>query len=197
MPSFCVTCGKPMGPGARFCLACGAETSSAPVAIPHQPPTAIPEQPPISVSGAQVEGRMSNFCTSCGKPLQPAMNFCMYCGAAVATAPASHSAPAVAAMQSPVSYLPSSIVANLAKYRRHELALCPKCGYSGSVGCIGKKYPMGRWAWVVGIPFFATLIGMIILAWQFIFQKWLLECPNCKAQFSKQMTLMEGLNPFN
>ncbi len=110
--------------------------------------------------------------------------FCEHCRAAVTAA-------------SPVSYLPASIQANLAQYRRHESASCPKCGYSGSVGRIGEKYPAGWWAWVIGIVFTFTVIGAIILACQFIFKKSVLECPNCKAQFLKQVPLSESLNPFS
>jgi ribosomal protein S27AE len=110
--------------------------------------------------------------------------FCGNCGATVMAS-------------GPVSYLPALIQTNLGKYRKHEFASCPKCGYSGSVGRIGEKYPAGWWAWVIGIVFTFTLIGAIILACQFIFKKSVLECPNCRAQFLKQVPLSESLNPFS
>ena len=77
------------------------------------------------------------------------------------------------------------------------MALCPRCGYSGSVGRIGEKHPAGWWAWVIAIVFLFTPIGWFTLACQLIFKKSVLECPNCKARFLKQIPLSEILNPFS
>ena len=57
----CPNCGRPISPGTKFCMGCGA---------PIQQPA----------PAAQPQG---GFCMKCGAPLVPGDKFCMKCGAMV------------------------------------------------------------------------------------------------------------------
>ena len=146
--------------------------------------------------GVQLVSDASPFCTQCGSPVK---------ASAQVPVQAAGVAPTV-----PVTYLPPTIQAHLAKYTRFVTAICPKCGYSGKVGC--NDHALIYWIWVVigslliivgilsdhlgsdysGVPL--LIAGMFIFGVQ-AFCGYKCVCPNCQAHFEEQSTLSKVLNP--
>lgn len=68
----CVSCGKELESGAKFCKYCGAKQ--------EQPPKITPAPEAPAAPAASAPAGESKVCVCCGKELAANMKFCKYCG---------------------------------------------------------------------------------------------------------------------